>query len=63
MAVEGPAPAGTPILSDGREAGTLFTQSGGRGIAHLRFDWARNGMTAGEARVMPLAEKSEASGQ
>lgn len=51
--VEGAAPAGTPILSEGREAGTLFTQSGGRGIAQLRFDRAAPGMEAGAARVSP----------
>lgn len=52
--VEGEAPVGTPILmSDGREAGTLFTQSGGRAIAHLRFDRAEGEMTAGGARVRP----------
>jgi hypothetical protein len=50
--VEGEAPVGTPILmADGREAGVLYTQSGGRGIAHLRLDRAQGPMTAGEARV------------
>jgi folate-binding protein YgfZ len=49
--VEGAAPVGTPILADGRAVGTLFTQSGGRGLAHLRFDRAGGAMTAGEARV------------
>jgi hypothetical protein len=63
VSVEGSAPVGTPILSDGREAGTLFTQSGGRGIAHLRFDWMREGMTAGEARVAPLGQECETLGQ
>ena len=51
--VEGIAPVGTPILAGEREVGTLFTQSGGRGIAHLRFDWAVPGMVAGDARVSP----------
>lgn len=47
VTVGGAVPVGTPILTvDGREAGTLFTQSGGRGIAHLRFDRAAQGMTA-----------------
>ena len=50
--VEGAAPVGTPILADGRPVGTLHTQSGGRGLAHLRFDRARGvAMTAGDARV------------
>ncbi|MCX7644351.1 MAG: folate-binding protein [Rhodobacteraceae bacterium] len=49
--VEGAAPVGTPILAGGRPAGTLYTQSGGRGIAHLRFDRAEGWMEAGPARV------------
>ncbi len=52
VAVDGAAPVGTPILmADGREAGVLFTQSSGRGIAHLRFDRIGPGLTAGAARV------------
>lgn len=53
LAIEGAAPVGTPILSGDREAGTLFTQSGGRAIAYLRFDRMTD-MTAGEARLAPL---------
>ena len=49
--VEGAAPPGTPIEADGRAVGTLFTQSGGRGLAHLRFERAGGEMRAGEARV------------
>lgn len=52
VAVDGEAPVGTPVLmEDGREAGTLFTQSGGRGIAHLRFDRMGGPLTAGDARI------------
>ena len=51
VGVEGSAPLGTPIESDGRAVGTLFSQSDGLGIAHLRFDKAGAGMTAGDARV------------
>ncbi len=48
--VAGAAPVGTPITADdGRAAGTLYTQSGGRGIAYLRFDRAGAGMRAGDA--------------
>ncbi|TRW99355.1 folate-binding protein YgfZ [Paracoccus sp. M683] len=54
LRIEGAAPVGTPILmADGREAGTLFTQSGGRAIAYVRFDRLGEGMQAGEARVLP----------
>ncbi|MBI1172101.1 folate-binding protein [bacterium] len=51
VAVEGAAPPGTPILTEGREVGRLFTQSGGRAIAYLRLDKAAGEMTAGTARV------------
>ncbi|MGP6087916.1 CAF17-like 4Fe-4S cluster assembly/insertion protein YgfZ [Antarctobacter jejuensis] len=49
--VDGAAPAGTEIMAGEKPAGTLFTQSGGQGIAYLRFDRAKGEMTAGEARV------------
>lgn len=49
--VTGSAPVGTPITSDGKPAGTLFTQSGGKAIAYLRFGRAGPRMQAGEATV------------
>ena len=49
--VGGAAPVGTDITADGKPVGTLFTQSGGRGIAHLRFDRAEGPMRAGDATV------------
>lgn len=52
IGIEGAAPIGTPILlPDGREAGTLFTQSGGKAIAHMRFDRMVEGLVAGDARI------------
>ncbi|MFO7921466.1 MAG: folate-binding protein, partial [Nioella sp.] len=51
VTVAGSAPVGTPITADGKPAGTLFTQSGGQGIAYLRFDRAKGDMTAGDAVV------------
>jgi folate-binding protein YgfZ len=52
VAVTGDAAPGTPILTgDGREAGVLYTNAGGRGIAYLRFDRARGPMRAGAATV------------
>ena len=54
LGIDGQAPAGTPILMpDGREAGTLFTQSGGRAIAQMRFDRMGDGLTAAGARIIP----------
>ena len=54
LGIEGAAPVGTAILMpDGREAGVLYTQSGGRAIAHMRFDRMVEGLTAGDARILP----------
>jgi folate-binding protein YgfZ len=61
VAVHGEAPVGTPIVTpEGKQAGTLFTQAAGRGIAHIRHDRACPGMSAGEARVDPLCARVSA---
>ena len=49
--VEGAAPVGSAILADGKPAGVLYTQAGGRGIAWLRHDRAEGTLTAGTARL------------
>ncbi|MGX0903587.1 folate-binding protein YgfZ [Roseovarius sp. MBR-79] len=55
VAVHGAAPVGSEITTaDGKSAGVLYTQAGGRGIAYLRHDRATPGMSAGAARVDPL---------
>ncbi len=52
VAIDGAAPPGTPITTEaGKPAGTLYTRSGGRALAHLRFDRARTPLRAGDARV------------
>jgi folate-binding protein YgfZ len=52
LTIEGDAAPGTPItLPDGREAGRLGTVSGGRALAHLRFDRLAGPLLAGEARL------------
>ncbi|WP_170428792.1 CAF17-like 4Fe-4S cluster assembly/insertion protein YgfZ [Ruegeria arenilitoris] len=51
VSVEGSAPVGTEILSGGKPAGTLFTQSNGQGIAYLRLDRATGDMQADGATV------------
>lgn len=53
LRIEGEAPVGTTITADGREVGTVFTQSGGRAIAHVRHDRVAPDMQAGEARLFP----------
>lgn len=52
VAIEGTAPVGSDLSVDGKTVGTLFTQSGGQAIAHLRFDRASRTMQAGDARVI-----------
>lgn len=52
VAVSGTAPVGTALLADGKPAGTLLTQSGGQGIAYLRFDRASGPMQAEDATVI-----------
>ena len=47
--VDGTAPVGTVIEAGGKPAGVLYTQSGGMGIAYLRFDRAEGEMRAGTA--------------
>lgn len=49
--ISGSAPLGTPITSDGKPVGTLFTQAGGQAIAHLRFDRATGPLEAEGARI------------
>ncbi len=49
--VSQPVPVGTPILAGEKEVGTLYTQSGGLGLAHLRFDRTDQAMTAAGATV------------
>ena len=51
VAVTGSAPVGTEITAEGKPAGTLYTQSGGFGIAYLRLDRATGPMQAGDAHL------------
>jgi len=51
VSVRGTAPAGTEITAGGKTVGTLYTQSGDKAIAYLRFDRARGRMLAGDAQV------------
>ncbi|WP_074256359.1 YgfZ/GcvT domain-containing protein [Vannielia litorea] len=51
VTVEGAAPVGSEILAGDKPAGVLYTQSGGKGLAWLRFDRAAGPMTAGDAAV------------
>lgn len=52
VGIEGAAPVGTGIITpDGKPVGTLFTQSGGFALAHLRLDRADGNLMAGESRL------------
>lgn len=53
LRISGEAAPGTPITHEGREVGTLHTQSGGRALAHVRFDRVAPGMEAAGARLDP----------
>ena len=53
LRIEGAAPVGTEILADGKPAGTLFTQAGGRALAHMRHDRIGPRLTAGDAKLSP----------
>ena len=51
VAIMGSAPIGTDIISNGKVAGQIYTQSGEQAIAYLRFDRATDDMTAGDAQI------------
>jgi hypothetical protein len=42
---------GTPLLAEGREVGTIYTQSGDRAIAYVQYEKAVGKMAAGRASV------------
>lgn len=44
--ISAPVPPGSPITRDGKDVGRVFTHSGPRAIAYLRFDRAGPGMEA-----------------
>ncbi len=53
VSVNGSVAPGTELKTeDGKSAGVLFTQSGGHGLAYLRFDRAKGPMTAEDAQVL-----------
>ncbi len=55
VSVSGDVPPGTELVTeDGKVAGSLYTQSGGLGLAYLRFDRAKGTLSAGNAQVMCL---------
>ncbi|MFL2786388.1 MAG: hypothetical protein ACJZ87_07945 [Paracoccaceae bacterium] len=46
VAIKAPVPLHTPILSQGKEAGYICSQSSGLALAYLRFDRIGENMTA-----------------
>ncbi|MFN3938014.1 MAG: YgfZ/GcvT domain-containing protein [Gemmobacter sp.] len=53
--IDGRVPVGTEIVAGDRPVGTIYTQSGGRGIAWLRFDRAGQQLSAAGVPVVPDA--------
>jgi folate-binding protein YgfZ len=53
LRIEGQAPVGTTITANGKDVGTVFTQSGGRAIAYVRHDRVTDEMQAADARLFP----------
>ncbi|MEO0502617.1 MAG: folate-binding protein [Pseudomonadota bacterium] len=51
VGVTGSVEPGTDIIAGDKVVGTLYSQAGGHGIAHLRFNRAQPEMQAGAARV------------
>lgn len=49
--ITGTAPAGSDIMAGEKVAGTLFTQSGDKALAYLRFDRATGDLSAGDAQI------------
>lgn len=63
LAITGAAPVGSPILgAEGRAVGTLYTQSGGFALAHLRLDALAGPLVAGEARLAPCPPDTRSCG-
>jgi len=55
VSITGSAAVGSPITTaDGKPAGQVFTQSGGRAIAYLRHDRAAEPLVAGEGAAISL---------
>lgn len=54
--VAGTVPVGTEITAEGKPVGTLFTQKGGLGLAHLRFDRSDLPMMAAGAEVRMIPQ-------
>jgi folate-binding protein YgfZ len=51
VSINGAAPLGADIMAGDKVAGQIFTQSGNKAIAYLRFDRATGNMRAGSAHV------------
>ncbi len=49
--IDGTAPEGTAITSDGKPAGTLHTSAGDKALAYLRFDRAKGALKADTATL------------
>ena len=50
--LDAPVAVGTELTAEGKTAGAVFTQSGGKGLAYLRFDRATGAMQAGDTAAV-----------
>ncbi|MBM3616103.1 MAG: folate-binding protein YgfZ [Alphaproteobacteria bacterium] len=51
VAISGSVLPGTEVMAGGKVVGRVFTQSGGKALAHLRLDQAQGEMIAGTAKL------------
>lgn len=51
LGIDGAAPVGSEVTADGKPVGRLFTQAGGRALAHLRLDLAQGDLMAATASL------------
>ena len=56
VTIDRQAPVGTQITANDKPVGTLFSQSGTKALAYLRFDRAKGDMQAGDAKITLQAD-------
>ncbi|SLN23748.1 CAF17-like 4Fe-4S cluster assembly/insertion protein YgfZ [Pseudooctadecabacter jejudonensis] len=59
LTITGTAPVGTEITANGKSVGTLYTQSDGLALAHVRYDRATGQMQAETATLRAVPPSSD----